>query len=444
MKKLNIEKGKNIHKIFTIVAFVICIMSLSLNVQAAKNKFIRKSGKVYYYNSKGKKVRGLKKIKGKYYYFDKKGVRYQKGWKTIRGRRYYFSKKNGAAYTGIKKVGSKRYLFSNTGKRYKTGLVSYHKKIYYTKNGVVQRGWKTISRKRYYFTSTGMAKTGWFTYKKKQYYFDKKGVMQKNKWVGNKYLGSNGYVTKTKENTNPTPKPKPEPSTEPESNSNTENTPNPTPQPKPGATGYYYNESISNQIFNDINQFRISNGKKAAKKATNTLLKYSIIRASHSISNNLKTGDINDLPTHGLGQIGLGHNANPYLLIGQDTSTGNLNAIDVWANSPIHRSNILYDYDQMAVAVVYTTSHYYTTNGKTQLTRYHVSVIVTFGTIQTDTYSVNGVNMGAYDRDKAPLYNYTIHRSYGDTYISKEYITDTYLEVPYEKWDTYLNYTTVK
>lgn len=84
-----------------------------------------------------------------------------------------------------------------------------------------------------------------------------------------------------------------------------------------------------------------------------------------------------------------------------------------------------------------------------------VSVIVTFGTIQTDHYSIDGIDMGVYDMDKAPLYDYTIHRkkwdvstlSYvpNDVYISKEYFTDVILEVPYEKWNEYLNsYKTVR
>lgn len=51
-------------------------------------------GKRYYYNKRGVKVTGLKTIDGSRYYFNKRGVM-QTGLKKIKNKRYYFDKKNG-------------------------------------------------------------------------------------------------------------------------------------------------------------------------------------------------------------------------------------------------------------------------------------------------------------------------------------------------------------
>lgn len=59
-------------------------------------------GRIYFFNSKGIMQKGWKKIRGKRYYFRANG-RAAKGWVKIRGRYYYFSKKNGT----LKKIRSK-------------------------------------------------------------------------------------------------------------------------------------------------------------------------------------------------------------------------------------------------------------------------------------------------------------------------------------------------
>ena len=133
------------------VLTAVCILSVGMTAGAAKNKFVKKSGKTYYYDAKGRKVSGLKKIKGKTYFFEKNGVRFQKGWKTVKGKKYYFSKKNGAAYTGFKKIDGKGCLFAKNGKRYGSGLVTYNGKVYWIKGGSVQYGWKNLKGNRYYF-----------------------------------------------------------------------------------------------------------------------------------------------------------------------------------------------------------------------------------------------------------------------------------------------------
>jgi len=181
--------------IITIILVLICILSTAMTTHAAaKNTWVKKSGKTYYYNNKGKKVTGLKKIKSSYYYFDKKGVLYKKGWKTVKGGKYYFAKTNGKAYKGIKTISGKKYLFSTKCKLYGTGINTYGGKKYYTVKGMVQTGWQTVSGKTYYFNAKGVMQTGkWID---KVYYVNADGVMQKNCWIrlpaGNYYVDANG------------------------------------------------------------------------------------------------------------------------------------------------------------------------------------------------------------------------------------------------------------
>ncbi len=67
-------------------------------------------GKRYYFNKKGVKVTGLKKIDGEKYYFNKKGVM-QTGLKKVKNKTYYFDK---------------TYGYMVTIARYKNYLIDYN------------------------------------------------------------------------------------------------------------------------------------------------------------------------------------------------------------------------------------------------------------------------------------------------------------------------------
>lgn len=174
MKKQHMRLRK---RTWLMAALFLCISVCTFRTEAAqRNQWVKKSGKCFYMDAKGNKAVGLKKIRGKYYFFDKQGVLYKNGWKTIKGKKYYFSKKNGAASTGPVKIGKKKYLFTKKGRLCGTGIQKYGKKYYYTKKGVIQTGLKTVKGKTYYFKAKGPAKKGWFTYKGKRYYFGANGA----------------------------------------------------------------------------------------------------------------------------------------------------------------------------------------------------------------------------------------------------------------------------
>ena len=434
MLKSRKETGRRAYRSSLLAALVLILGFVMINTgikaDAAKAGFVKKAGRTYYYDAKGRKATGLKKIKGKWYYFSKKGVRYQKGWQTIKGKKYYFSKKNGAAYTGLKKISGKLYLFAKDGKRYGSGLITYSGKTYYVKGGNVQTGWRNLKGNRYCFSDQdGAALTGWQTIGGKEYYFDGRGGMQKGKWIGDKYVGGKGYVTKEKtENQNPfTGNPKPV---------------DPVPPVVERPHELFYNETYSDQIFDEINRFRESKGYKPLKKATGTLLTQSILRASYNIDVFWESSNYSRMSMHGAGQIGKGDYGPPermmapeYNKLGEDTFSY---VVSGFINSPMHLEDLIKrPHDYMAVAYMCTEVDVYGFQAS--------SVIITFGGAQTEHYFIDGVDMGIYEYDTAPLYGYSVRLGDGYFDVSKEYVANTVLEVPYEKWDEYLsNYKTIR
>ena len=167
--------------------------------------WVEKNGNTYYYDQNGKKVTGLKKIDGKYFYFSSKGVM-QTGWFVNKEKTYYLDPKEGL-FVGTKRIDGKIYYFDEKGVM-QTGWVTKNGKTYYfDKDGVRVSGKKVIDGKTYYFSIKGVMQTGWFTKNGKTYYFNEDGSMQigwkkiEGKWYRfNKYgvmltgwTTSNGY-----------------------------------------------------------------------------------------------------------------------------------------------------------------------------------------------------------------------------------------------------------
>lgn len=104
--------------------FLLCMVLVGIPVTAGASQ-----SSVTITNQQGKKT-GWQEIKGKRYYFNKKGAKVT-GLKTINGQKYYFNKK-GVMQTGLKKVKNKTYYFDrNSGymvrvARYKNYLIAYN------------------------------------------------------------------------------------------------------------------------------------------------------------------------------------------------------------------------------------------------------------------------------------------------------------------------------
>lgn len=96
----------------------------------AKSEIVKIGSKQYYFNSKGKRSKGFKKCKGKYYYCNSQGVIQKKKWITKSGKKYYLQKSGVRAESKLLKLGKYRYYFNAKGQMVKNKKVTYKDKIY--------------------------------------------------------------------------------------------------------------------------------------------------------------------------------------------------------------------------------------------------------------------------------------------------------------------------
>lgn len=149
-----------IKKLFLMMFLCSVIFLIFPSSAHAAQKGWKKEGQFYKYRVHSSYVKDcVKKIKGKYYYFDKKGIR-KSGWVDYKGHRYYFDKKTGAAYVGKHKIKKNNYIFRKTGRLViKEGEFRQGKKIYYIgKKGKVLKGSQKIKKKWFYFDGEGNKK----------------------------------------------------------------------------------------------------------------------------------------------------------------------------------------------------------------------------------------------------------------------------------------------
>ena len=128
-----------------------------------RDRWVKENGRYYYYQKNGVKYTktGFKKIGGKYYYLTRGGARYnEKGFRKIGGKYYYFLK-GGVRYSqkGFRKIGGKYYYFLKGGVRYnKKGFRKIGGEYYYFLKGGVRynkKGFQKIAGKYYYFLKGG-------------------------------------------------------------------------------------------------------------------------------------------------------------------------------------------------------------------------------------------------------------------------------------------------
>ena len=201
---------------------------LALMPMKADAAWKTKNGETFYYNTKGRKVKGWLIYQGKKYYLNEKGV-LQTGWQQIDGHYYYFSKgrkQYGAALKGYQTLGKKRFYFSEKNGRLMTGWYKVKKKKYYATNeegiytgvrdidgqtylfslkGVLQKGWCSYKDNTYYCTrKTGAIAKGLGSIGGTLYYFDEFGIMQKNRVITvndiSYSINSSGICTKIASN----------------------------------------------------------------------------------------------------------------------------------------------------------------------------------------------------------------------------------------------------
>lgn len=138
------------------------------------------SKKSYYKD--GVKLKGFQWIEDSLYYFDSKGVVYNKtGLREIKGNTYYVQDDYSLA-TGVCKVDGEAYYFDteNGTMAKETGVVKLNGNYYcFDEDSALQSGWYRNSKnKRYYFNKeTYTALTGWNYVGKYKFYFKKNGQL---------------------------------------------------------------------------------------------------------------------------------------------------------------------------------------------------------------------------------------------------------------------------
>lgn len=143
----------------------------------------------YYMGANGAAATGFTNIAGRYYYFDQASCMKQKGWKLIDGKWYYF-RKNGMMVADKWVKGY--YLLEDGAMAQRTWV----KDKFVNKKGRVTKtrptGWFTSKKKTYYLDENYDEVTGWQIIEDKTYFFNTEGIMQKNCWVDDFYVGEDG------------------------------------------------------------------------------------------------------------------------------------------------------------------------------------------------------------------------------------------------------------
>lgn len=156
----------------------------------ATGRVTKKKVGSYYYGEDGKMVTNCWKKCGKYtFYFGKNG-KLKTGKFTVEGKTYYCSKKTGRAVK--KRIGD--YYYGKDGAMVKNCWAG---KYYYGSNGKAKYGQFTVNGKTYYCDkSKGKLTSQW----KDKHYYDEDGVMATNQWVNESYVDGKGNITKGDKN----------------------------------------------------------------------------------------------------------------------------------------------------------------------------------------------------------------------------------------------------
>ncbi len=161
---------------------------------AMKTGWNKESNKWYYYKSSGAMAKGWAKVKNKWYYLNPSDGVMKTGFYNV-GSTRYFSNGSGAMLTGWQKISGTWYHFKGSGAMSK-GWNKLKNKWYYLdpSSGAMKTGFYDVDGSRYFSNGSGAMLTGWQNIGGKWYNFNKSGAMQKAKWVGEYYVGSDGVM----------------------------------------------------------------------------------------------------------------------------------------------------------------------------------------------------------------------------------------------------------
>lgn len=155
----------------------------------------RRDGYIYYYDEDGVSLKGVQKIDGKTYYFNRIDGAMETGWQIVDNKRCYFDKKKGyQLFNQWIQDNDDWYFLSEDGAVKKMEWINVDGKNYYLKaDGKMVRGWFKIDDYWYYFDKDGSMETSTWKWSNDKWYYLKDNGQAANDWL---QLGTKWYYFK--------------------------------------------------------------------------------------------------------------------------------------------------------------------------------------------------------------------------------------------------------
>jgi glucan-binding YG repeat protein len=152
----------------------------------------KRDGYIYYYDKDGVSLKGVQKIKGKTYYFNRIDGAMETGWQIVDGKRCYFDKKKGyELFNQWIQDNEDKYFVGEDGPVKKMQWVNDGGKSYYLKaDGKMTKDWLKIEDYWYYFNKDGSMATSAWKWSSGKWYYLKDSGQAANDWtqIGDKWF----------------------------------------------------------------------------------------------------------------------------------------------------------------------------------------------------------------------------------------------------------------
>ena len=155
----------------------------------------KRDGYIYYYDEDGVSLKGVQKINGKTYYFNRIDGAMETGWQIVDGKRCYFDKKKGYQLSmQWVKDGDDWYFLGEDGAVKKSEWIQTSGKTYYVKaDGKMTKGWLKVKDYWYFFNDDGSMATSTWKWSSDSWYYLKEDGAAATDWL---QLGGNWYCFK--------------------------------------------------------------------------------------------------------------------------------------------------------------------------------------------------------------------------------------------------------
>jgi glucan-binding YG repeat protein len=144
-----------------------------------------RDGYKYYYDSDGVSLKGVQKIKGKTYYFNRIDGAMETGWQIVDGKKCYFDKEKGyELFIQWVEDNDDRYFVGEDGAVKKMEWVNDAGKNYYLKaDGKMTKDWLKIDDYWYFFNPDGSMATSTWKWKDDNWYYLKDNGQSATGWI---------------------------------------------------------------------------------------------------------------------------------------------------------------------------------------------------------------------------------------------------------------------